>query len=33
MIWLLLDALGTVLHWLLAGVLALFDLIPPGWDE
>ena len=33
MIWLLLDALGTVLAWLLDGVLALVDLISPGWDE
>ena len=33
MIWLLLDALGKVLAWLLAGVLALVDLISPGWDE
>ena len=30
MIWLLLDALGTVLAWLLDGVLALVDLISPG---
>jgi hypothetical protein len=33
MIWLLLDALGTVLAWLLYGVLAVVDLISPGWDE
>jgi hypothetical protein len=33
MIWLLLDALGAVLAWLLDGVLALVDLISPGWDE
>ena len=33
MIWLLLDALGTVLAWLLDGVLALVDLLSPGWDE
>jgi hypothetical protein len=33
MIWRLLDALGTVLAWLLNGVLALVDLITPGWDD
>ena len=33
MIWLLLDGLGAVLAWLLNGVLALVDLISPGWDE